>query len=45
MMYDVILPALVMATGIAALAVTYVMSKDPGRRGRAWQVLKLLLRR
>lgn len=33
------------APGIAALAVVYVASKDPDHRGRAWQLLKFLLRR
>jgi len=45
MMYEVILPAVATATAIAALAAVYVLSNDPGRRGRAWQLLKLLLRR
>lgn len=45
MMYDLILPTAVPALGIATLAVVYVASKDPDRRGRAWQLLKLLLRR
>jgi hypothetical protein len=45
MMYDLILPAAVPAIGMAILAMVYVVSKDPGRRGRAWQLLKLLLRR
>ena len=45
MMYDLLLPVTVPALGIAALALTYVVSKDPDRRGRAWQLLKLLLRR
>jgi hypothetical protein len=33
------------AAGAAALAVVYVMSKDSGRRMRAWHLLKLLIRR
>ena len=45
MMYDLILPAAVPASGIAVLAVVYMASKDPDRRGRAWRLLKLLLRR
>jgi hypothetical protein len=32
-------------TQIVALAVVYLVSKDPDRRSRAWQLLKLLLRR
>jgi hypothetical protein len=45
MMYDLTLPVMVPAAGAVVLAMVYVMSKDPGRRGRAWQLLKLLLRR
>jgi hypothetical protein len=45
MMYDLTLPVIVAAAGTVVLAVVYVMSKDPGRRIRAWQLLKLLLRR
>ena len=45
MMYDLILSASVPVLGIAALAVVYVASKDPDQRARAWQLLKLLLRR
>jgi hypothetical protein len=45
MMYDLTLPVMVPAEGAVVLAVVYVMSKDPGRRIRAWQLLKLLLRR
>jgi hypothetical protein len=45
MMYDLTLPAIVVAVGAIVLAAVYVMSKDPGRRARAWQVLKLFLRR
>lgn len=45
MINDLTLTVLVPAAGGAGLAVVYVMSKDPGRRDRAWQLLKLLLRR
>jgi hypothetical protein len=45
MMYDLALPVMVPAAGAATLAAVYVMSKDPGRRARAWQLLKLILRR
>jgi hypothetical protein len=45
MMDDVFLSAAVPALGIAALAGVYILSRDPDRRGRAWQLLKLLLRR
>ena len=43
MMYDLTLPVIVVAAGAIVLAAVYVMSKDPGRRARAWQLLKLLL--
>jgi hypothetical protein len=45
MMYDLDLAGMVTATGITILAAVYLLSKDPGRRRRAWQLLKLLLRR
>jgi hypothetical protein len=45
MMYDLDLAGMVTATGITILAAVYLWSKDPGRRRRAWQLLKLLLRR
>lgn len=45
MMYDVDLAVMMTATGIAILASIYLWSKDTGRRRRAWQLLKLLLRR
>lgn len=45
MTYDLTLPVTLSTLGIAALAVVYVVSKDPARRSRAWQLLKLLLRR
>ena len=43
MMYDLDLAGLLAAAGITALAAIYLWSKDPGRRRRAWQLLKLLL--
>jgi hypothetical protein len=45
MMYDLTLPVMVPAAGVAVLAVVYVMSKDPGRRDRAWRLLRFLFRR
>ena len=45
MMYDLDLTVMMTAAGIAALAAVCLWSKDPGRRRRAWQLLKLLLRR
>jgi hypothetical protein len=45
MMYDLTLSVMVPAAGAVVLAVVYVMSEDPGRRKRAWQLLKLLFRR
>lgn len=45
MMYQLTLPVMMPAAGVIVLAVVYVMSKDPGRRARAWQLLRLLLRR
>ena len=45
MMYDLAVPVMVPVTGAVVLAVVYVMSRDPGRRARAWQLLKLLIRR
>lgn len=45
MMSDLNLAVMVTAAGIAVLAAIYLWSKDPGRRRRAWQLLKLLLRR
>ena len=44
MMYDLTLSVMISAVGAVVLAVVYVMSKDPGRRDRAWRLLKLLLR-
>ena len=44
MMYHLVLLA-IPAAAIIPLAVVYLVSKDPDRRGRAWQLLKLLLRR
>jgi hypothetical protein len=45
MMYDLAVPIVVTATGSVTLAAVYVVSKDPERRRRAWQLLKLLLGR
>jgi hypothetical protein len=45
MMYDLALPVMVPTAGAVVLAGVYVMSKDPGRRARAWRLIKLLLRR
>ena len=45
MMYDLSLVGALAATGITLLAAVYLWSKDPGRRRRAWQLLKLLLGR
>ena len=45
MMYNLDLAVMVTAAGIATLAAVYLWSRDPGRRRRAWQLLKLLLRR
>ena len=45
MMYDLTLPVMVPVAGVVVLAMVYVISKDPGRRSRAWQLLKLMLRR
>ena len=44
MMYNLTLPVMVLVAGAIVLAVVYLMSKDPDRRARAWQLLKLLLR-
>jgi hypothetical protein len=45
MIYDLTLPVMLAGTGTVVLALVYVMSTDPGRRARAWRLLKLLLRR
>ena len=45
MMYDLNLAVMATAAGIAILAAVYLWSNDPDRRRRAWQLLKLLLRR
>jgi len=45
MMYNLDLVTLATAVGIAILAAVYLWSKDPGRRGWTWQLLKLLLHR
>jgi hypothetical protein len=36
---------IVPTAGVVVLAAVYVMSEDPGRRARAWSLLKLVLRR
>jgi len=45
MVYDLAMPAVTLSTGIAILATIYLVSNNPGRRRRAWQLLKLLLRK
>jgi hypothetical protein len=45
MMYNAGLAVVATAGGIAILAAVYLWSEDPGRRRRAWELLKLLLRR
>ena len=45
MMYDLDLTVLMTGGGIAALAAIYLWSKDPARRNRARELLKLLLGR
>jgi hypothetical protein len=45
MMYDLDLTVTLNLIGLAVLAAVYVWSKDPERRLRAWQILKLVLRR
>ena len=45
MMYNTGLAVAATAGGIAILAAVYLWSEDAGRRRRAWQLLKLLLRR
>jgi hypothetical protein len=42
MMYDLDLAVIVSSAGIATLAAVYLWSKDPGRRRRAWHLLRLL---
>jgi hypothetical protein len=37
--------ATVSVSGIAVLAGVWVWSKDPGRRWRAWVLIRMLLRR
>lgn len=45
MMNDLNLAVIASTAGIAILAAIYLWSEDTGRRRRAWQLLKLLLRR
>lgn len=45
MMYDLDVTVVLTAAGMVAPAAVYVWSKDPGRRARAWSLLKLLLGR
>ena len=40
MMYELDLAVMATATGIAILAAVYLWSKDPGRQGRAWELLR-----
>jgi hypothetical protein len=42
MMYQVGVPVMMAAIGIAIPAAVYLWSKDPDRRHRAWRLLKLL---
>jgi hypothetical protein len=44
MMYDADLVVIAATAGITILAAVYLWSKDPGRRRRAWKLLKFLLR-
>lgn len=45
MMPDLITTVLLAGAGIAVPAAVYLWSADPGRRSRAWQLLKLLVGR
>jgi hypothetical protein len=45
MMYQVDVVLIITAVGIAGLTAVYLWSKDPGRRRRAWRLLRLLLSR
>ena len=45
MMPDLTALALLTTAGTAVLAAVYLWSADPGRRRRAWQLLKLFLSR
>jgi hypothetical protein len=45
MIIDLVLFVAIPALGITVLAIVYLVSGDPDRRARAWQLLKLLLRR
>jgi hypothetical protein len=44
-MYDLNLAVIVITVAVATLAAVYLWSKNADRRIRAWQLLKLLLRR
>jgi hypothetical protein len=45
MIYGLDLTVTLNLVGLAVLAAVYVWSKDPGRRSRAWRLLKLVLGR
>jgi hypothetical protein len=45
MSYGVNLAVIVTAAAVTILAAVYLWSEDPARRGRARELLKLLLRR
>ncbi|MEU6070649.1 hypothetical protein ABZ864_40965 [Streptomyces sp. NPDC047082] len=45
MMPDLTAPVLLAGTPVALVAGVYLWSADPDRRRRAWQLLRLLLRR
>lgn len=44
-MYDLNLTFMATGAALTILAAVYLWSEDVGRRRRAWQLLKLLLRR
>jgi hypothetical protein len=45
MIYGLDLMGALATTATVVLAAVYLWSKDPGRRRRAWQLLKLILSR
>jgi hypothetical protein len=45
MMSDLSMAPILALSGIAALGAVYIWSEDPGRRARAWKLLRFLLRR